>query len=271
MSDKLIVIEQKEVAFYEDSLMAVRGEDGQIYVAVGQMCRALGLNERSQRRKIQNHGILSEGYTRGDISTPPSADGRGGGLQRSVLIRVDLIPLWLSGIELGKVSEEMRPKMERFQRESAKVLWEAFQNGRLTADLAFEELLQSDSPAAQAYKMLQAMMQLARNQVLLESKLLEHDATLETHGQRIEELEASIGNEDRYISREQASRVSQAVRGIGLLLTKQSGSSEYGRVYGELYRKFEISAYRELPASKYDEAMKWLNEWRQSLVDDVEF
>ncbi|MCZ7666672.1 MAG: hypothetical protein M5U34_05280 [Chloroflexi bacterium] len=46
--------------------------------------------------------------------------------------------------------------------------------------------------------------------------------------------------------------------GIGLLLTKQSGTSEYGRVYGELYRKFEISAYRELPAAKYEEAMGWV-------------
>lgn len=39
MIDNLIVIEQKEVTFYEDQLTAVRGADGQIYVAVTQMCR----------------------------------------------------------------------------------------------------------------------------------------------------------------------------------------------------------------------------------------
>ena len=56
--------------------------------------------------------------------------------------------------------DEIRPKLERFQREAAKVLWEAFQAGRLTADVDFDALLAQDSPEAQAYKMAQAVLQL---------------------------------------------------------------------------------------------------------------
>lgn len=67
---QLEVIQQKEVRFYEDELIAVRTADGQVYVAVSQMCQVLGVNERSQRRRIQNHRILSKGFAREDISAP---------------------------------------------------------------------------------------------------------------------------------------------------------------------------------------------------------
>jgi hypothetical protein len=64
----------------------------------------------------------------------------------------------------------MRPKLEKFQREAAKVLWEAFQEGRLTAD-PFEKLLQTaDEGLVQAYQMAQAIVQLARNQILLDGR-----------------------------------------------------------------------------------------------------
>ncbi len=37
--------------------------------------------------------------------------------------------------------------------------------------------------------------------------------------------------------------------------------------YGELYRKFGISSYKLLPASKFEDAMKWLAEWYQLLTN----
>ncbi len=63
--------------------------------------------------------------------------------------------------------------------EAAKVLWEAVQEGRLTVDPTFEELLKTDSPAVQAYKTFQALTKLARNQILMEARLDEHEQRLE--------------------------------------------------------------------------------------------
>ncbi len=66
-SQALVSVEQKIVVFYDDELTAVRAQDGQIYVALRQMCDALGLDDRSQRRRIQNHTILVKGYQRGSF------------------------------------------------------------------------------------------------------------------------------------------------------------------------------------------------------------
>jgi ferritin-like metal-binding protein YciE len=265
----LVPVEQKQVIFYEDELTAVRADNGRVYVAVTQMCNVLGLDARNQRRRIQDHTILNEGYTRGVIYAPPSADGRGGGEQEAGLLRVDLIPLWLAGIRLNRVHEDVRDKLEKYQREAAAVLWEAFQEGRLTADPILDDLLQSNTEAVQAYKMLQALVKLARNQILLEAQLDTHTTQLADHEQRLEEIESTLGDTGRNVTPDQASQISQAVKAVAIALGKQTKKNEFGAVYGELYRKFGITSYKLLPASRFEAAMKLLAEWHQDLVGDV--
>ena len=260
MSDKanLTVIEQREVAFYEDELTAVRAADGHVYVSVAQMTRALGLDERSQRRRIRDHTILSEGYQRGVISTPRR------GNQTAGLLRVDLVPLWLAGIRTKTVREEIRAKLERFQRESALVLWEAFQSGRLTVH---EEIMQADTPAARAYQIASALTDLARQQYVMEQRLDSAEHRIYDNTARLDAIEAELGQDDRFITVSQAADLSQAVRAVGLIFGRQTGRNEYGGVYGELYRRYSVNSYKRLPAAKYNEAMDWLRQWYASLSD----
>lgn len=260
----LTVVEQREVTFYGDELVAVRSADGDVYVAVRQMCDALGLDRRGQVRRIKRQPILEEGYTGGVITSPPGEKG-GGGPQQAGLLRVDLVPLWLAGIDTKRVRPEIRDKLERYQREAARVLWEAFQEGRLTGSPTFDELLETNSPAVKAYKMALAIVELARNQVLIESELKDHS-------RRLEAIEATLGDPGRNVTAEQASQISQAVKAVAMKLSEQSGRNEYGGVYGELYRKFSITSYKLLPANRFQEAMDWLTNWYQSITDaDVPF
>ena len=265
MDKSLSVVEQKTVDFYADELVAIRASDGQIYVSIRHMCNSLGLDDRSQRRRIQDHTVLKKGYASGVIMTPE-------GVKRtSSLLRVDLVPLWLSGVDTSRVKEEIRPKLDQYQEEVAKVLWEAFQEGRLTADPSFTYLLEGNSPAVQAYKMARAMMELARNQVLLEARLDSQDARLSEYEKRLEGVETTLGYTGRYVTPDQASQISQAVKTVALKLGKKSGRNEYGAVYGELYRKFGITGYKQLPAQKFQQAMNWLNEWRENIEGDLPF
>lgn len=76
MNDKTLVpIEQKEVEFYGDELVAVRANDSQIYVAIGQMCDALGLDRASQVRPIRNDEVLADGY-QGSVKLTYPSSGR---------------------------------------------------------------------------------------------------------------------------------------------------------------------------------------------------
>ncbi len=257
MEKQLTTVEQKEVSFYEDELVAIRADDGHIYVSVRHLSDALGLNPTGQIRRIRRQAILDKACYKGYISTP-------GGPQAANWLRVDLVPLFITGLNTNSVREDIRPKLERFQEEGAKVLWEAFQQGRLTSSVSFDELLSKDTPAVKAYKQAMAILELARSQVMLEARL-------DDYGERLERIEAVLGDTGRFVTEDQASQISQAVKTVALKLGKKSGRNEYGAVYGELYRKFGVTGYKQLPASKFQQAMNWLNEWRDNIEGDLPF
>jgi len=259
-----VTIEQKIVEFYDDELVAIRADDDRIYVSVRHLCDALGLDRRGQVRRIQRSEILEEGYKGGAIMSPPSATGRGGGRQKANLLRVDLVPLWLSGVDTKRVKDEIRPKLIQYQREAATVLWDAFQQGRLTSSVSFDELIQKDSPAVNAYKMALAVVELARHQVLLEARL-------DDHQERLEQIEATLGDSGQHITPDQAMQISQAVKTIAITLGKQTKRNEFGAVYGELYRKFGITSYKMLPVAKFEDAMTFLTEWFENVAGEMPF
>ena len=181
------------------------------------------------------------------------------------------IPGFLFGINASRVKPELKEKIIRYRRECFDVLAEAFEEGRLTATDGFEDLLATDTAAVQAYKIATAIMQIARQQILLEAQIGKHATRLDEYGQRLEVVETVLGDPGRHVTPEQASQLSQAVKAVAMELSKQSGRNEYGGVYGELYRKFSITSYKLLPASKFDDVMNWLTEWHQTLVGEEPF
>jgi hypothetical protein len=264
----LQVVEQKTVLFYNDELLAVRGDDNDVYVSLRHLCDALGLDFAGQSQRVQRNNVLSKGQRTSEIQTPR-------GRRQFVLIRVDLVPLWLAGVSTRSVrSDEARTRLETYQAEAAKVLWEAFQTGRLTQPDIID-LVESDTPAAQAYRMAAAIMKIAHQQLMLEEQLGEHKLQLSKHERRLEEIEAILGDPGRHITPDQAMQISQAVKAVATAIGKKSKRNEYGGVYGELYRRFGITAYKMLPAHKFTQAMEWLTDWYQSITgatgDDLPF
>lgn len=263
---QLEVIEQKEVRFYEDDLTAVRAGDGHVYVAIRQMCVALGLDPQAQRRRMMRHTIVADGVK--VVANLATTFGD----RDAYALRVDLVPLWLSGIRTSAVNEEVRPKLERFQLEAAKVLWEAFQEGRLTADPEFDMLVETaaNSETVQAYQIAQAVMKLARQQILIEARLSGrldvHENRLADHDNRLESIETTLTDTGRNVTPDQASQISQAVKAVALTLGKKSGRNEFPAIYGELYRREGVTSYKLIPARRFKQVMDWLTDWYQEVT-----
>ena len=145
-------------------------------------------------------------------------------------------------------------------------MWEAFQAGELTADSDINNLLQhADPDTAETYQIAKAVYQMARRQLINVARLNDHET-------RLQLLEARSGDTERYIDNRQASMISQAVKAIALELGKRSGRSEFGNIYGELYRRYEISDYRALPNVRFNDAINFLSDWYSSLTgSDIAF
>lgn len=260
----LVPIEQKLVKFYNDEVIAVRADDGMVYVPIRPVCDNLGITLAGQRERINRDPVLSEAVASVSVTLTQQA-------REMLCLPLKFIPGWLFGVNANRVKPELRDNVIRYQRECFDVLSEAFLEGRLTANPSFTELLQTNTPAVQAYKVLQELTRLARSQILLEAQVGHQEIRIDDLEKRLESVEDTIGDVDRHVTPDQASQISQAVKAVAMKLSKASGRNEYGGVYGELYRKFGITSYKQLPAAKFDQAMNWLNEWRESIEGDSPF
>ncbi len=263
----LEITEQKTVLFYDDELTAVRADDSHVYVVLSHMCDALGVDAQGQARRIKRHNVLSRGLSWVDIL---STQGENTQRRRARILRVDLVPLWLSGIRTSMVNDDIRPKLERFQEEAAAVLWEAFQEGRLNTDSRFEELLNQETETVQAYKMAMAIVKLAKQQILLDGRVGDAEIRLDNVEERLTTMEEQLSSQD-VVTESQASQISQAVKAVAIALGKQTGRNEFGACYGEIYRRFNTTSYRLLPRKKFDEVMAFLTEWHQNVAGDAPF
>lgn len=269
MSEKsLTPIEQKQVQFYNDQLTAIRVDSGNVFIPVRPICELLGIDWNGQRRRINRDAVLKTEMRTVDVT---STEGSRQVTRGVLCLPLDFISGFLFGINAARVRDDLRDRVIRYQRECYKVLAEAFQEGRLTAETtSLDNLLNSDSEAAEAYRMAAAIMKLARHQLMLEATQQQHGSQLADHETRLEELESTIGP-GTAVSEDQASQISQAVKTVAIATGKQTKRNEFGAVYGELYRRFGITSYKMLPANRFEEAMAFLTEWHSSLEGNEAF
>ena len=270
--NELTVIEQREVAFQDDKITAVLVEGGEVYVPIRPICDTLGVQWAAQRKRITRDAVLQDELVNVSVSVTDTQ----GQTQNRV---VSCLPLkylngWLFGINADRVNPAVRDRLIRYQRDCYEVLWKAFQKQEVTGAPSIEgvnvdELLRTgQDPEAQAYRMALAVANMARQQIILRYQLQEQQQQLDSHDARLDKIEIVLGGDVmRYVSDGQASRLSQAVKTIALELGSRSGRNEFGGVYGELYRRFDVTGYKMLPASKFEEAMQFLKGWYESLTN----
>lgn len=269
MTDKALVpVLQKEVVFYEDVITAVQIDvegRSRILIPLRPLCDHLELNWPGQLQRIRRDPVLSAELE--SVYVTQAEPGRSADIEEAeatremVCLPLDYLNGWLFGVNANRVKDSIRDRLIRYQRECYRVLFEAFQEGRLTREPGFDDLLASDTPAAQAYKIAAAIMKMARQQLLLEAQLENHATQLTDHEQRLEEIEATLGDPGRFVTPDQAMQISQAVKTIATEIEKRTRKNEYPAIYGQLYREFGITSYKQLPANKFDQAMKWLTDW----------
>lgn len=243
--------------FYAEDIIAVQELDpNEAYVPIARLCARLGLERTAAEQRIQSHALLASG-TR---MLPVELDDRE---EVALCLRVEAVPLWLATIDAAQVRDELRPRLELYQRECSSVLWQSFRpQGFGTGD----ELIPSryeQTPAEQAYVAALAMATLARHQMLIERQLLAAQASREEQG--ADPWSAGMAVDDPH-----AARLAQMVRRVAHTLSERSRRNEYGGAFSGLYRQFGISSYRRMPPVRLHEALEWLERWHGDMLGEPE-
>lgn len=266
MSESLF---SRAVTFQGDELAAVQREDGTIYALFARLCANLGLNQQAQARRVQRHSVLREGLTVLTVATE-------GGPQTAQFLRLDLLPLWLAGVQAERVRQEVREKLVRYQRDAAQVLWQAFRQQILVEhppalidSSALAQLQQIAEMGRAITAMAEQQMDLQRQQQALGTRLDRAGQVVRGMQQHMGDIEVRLGVlEDRVhpatlISEPQANEVSLRVKALAeLLTTLDQGKVHYQTIFAELYRRFGVASYKIIRQEQYVSVLAFLESWR---------
>jgi len=273
-SKALVPVEEKKVDVYGDEVPAVLvqlDESGQpvVYVPVRPICDYLGIAWSAQRLRINRDPVLSETTERVIVTITDSRQTMG---REMLCLPLDYLNGWLFGINANRVKSDIRERLIRYQRDCYRILAEAFVPRSLPAEksAATMNLLQVREMGLAIARMAEEQLEFEQRLTTTEGHVEQAITVVGDLTQRVETLEKRVAPGEA-ITDDQASQISQAVKAVAMTLTKQSGSNQFGAVYGELYRKFGITSYKLLPANRFQEAMDYLTDWHQSLVGDEPF
>src|SRR6266567_1470830 len=261
MSEEQALVPQtlREVNFYGDSL-PIAVVNNEAFVALRPIVEYLGMSWGSQRLRLLRDEVLTRHSTTIKMT---SADGR----QREMLcLQLEFLPGWLFGITPSKVKPELAPKLTRYREECFQVLWRAFQDELIqTQDLATA----APTSLIQIREMGLAIARMAEQQMEIEQRL----------NTRIDRAAAVVGNIQRqlsvverrlsppeYVTDEMATNIALAVKALAEAFSRRDPrKNHYQSVYVEIYRRFRAPSYDRVRIDKYEDVMKFLEDWQKSI------
>lgn len=254
----LIPTEQRSIDFYGDELIVVTLE-GQPYIPIAPICDFLGVSWSGQSDRIRRDAVLAEAALSLRVTRKESK--RGG--REMLCLPLEYLNGWLFGINASRVREELRERLIRYQRDCYRVLAQAFQGTAVSSP---------PSALAQIRDMALAIANMAEQQMLMEGRVTTTEARLDKAAVVVGDLSKRLGRlESRlspgsYITDEQAAEVSQRVKALAARLQEQTpGKNYYQSIFGELYRRFNVSGYKLIRQDSYAEVLAFLDEWGQGI------
>ena len=260
----LVPVREQRVDFYGDTLLAAEGPDARIYVPVRLLCEYLGLDWASQYQRIKRDPVLADAIRSVVVTTTDR------GARPMVTLPLDLLPGWLFGISAARVKPELQEKILRYRRECFRVLWDAFK-----ADILPTPPPSGASGATLALEIAEAITALARQQLALEGRLEGVEGRVGTMAdylrgyivrseQRFDALELSMSG-GAVLTEAEAAELALHVKTVAHALEQKGTANGYQRVYGELYRRYRIASYKNLPRAQFAAALAWLAAWAADL------
>ena len=262
------VVEQAEIPFLDELLLAVMGTDGEVYCPVVPFCRHLGIvDTKAQTRRIREDETMAEALRLMPIDTP-------GGKQQTQCLRVDMLVLWLTTIRQNQCKLEVRSTLGYYKREAARAILAYFtakaQARRaviIVPEVERPIVPTIDAPVSEWANYHEAMAALYRQMSAQQATLGEQQQTIERHDREIGDLAGMLeGMKEALAVMGEAPEPRISIHQANTLQTLVSKIHEatglhQGTIFAAFKKQWRLPRYDELPAAQYNAAYEWLRQW----------
>ena len=253
--------EQLPIPLFDSAVLAVRGADGRIFLSLRDLCTVLGLVLSGQRRRIRNSPRLTLVPFRVIIQ---------GQLRNADFLLLDDIPLWLLAVQINRVSDNVRVRVDYIQTYLVTSVQRAF--GELTGltlgdqpSSAIEDLHELDRIDEAFQRLAEVSSRQDRAAYVVRDIL----AQLREMRDRVQHLESLAKSR---IHPQQRGTIYQMVQTWGEARAARTPNSDVGTAiracWREVNARFGVSTYTDLPAARYDEIVQFIKERYHALTGE---
>lgn len=256
----ITVRERLPITIFEDVALAIRGDDGLIYLAVSDICAVVQLAPYSQLRRIRSNEDLVDGLVRAAIDT-------GYGVKEQYFLQLELYPLWLIGVNTRKAAPQVRGRLQHLKRYLIAEVYAAF--ARITglpesSSRDLEDLRELDQIETSLNDLA------ARQQRLEESQARARQAWRDLDAR----MRALEGQRDEVITDAQRGYLYTLVQAWGQARAERQPESvrnPYAACWAALKARFRLSRYEDLPKREYPAAVAFVRDaYRQLTGTDLD-
>ena len=247
--------------FYGEVFKAYLASDRQWYIPVNDVCAALDIDSRSQRRRIQDDEAISHRLMNIPMETPYQDSTR---IQDVSCLNLRALPYWLGTIDARRVKEEYRKKVILFKREFAEAAWAVFRSDMVPSDMLAEMDANLPQQEREYLEAMDQMRQVRKKLDLLSGRL---DDELSKVGAELQDISGRLGTLEESLIGKQIVNPAQArllqemiasVAEVKHTKTKKPKSQCFAEVHEEFKSAFQVHIYSILPEEQLQAAITFL-------------
>lgn len=238
--------EVKGIPFNDSTLLGIKDQNGQVWLAIRKTCADIGLSDGQTRRQLANLKddlIFKKAIT--NLRYPSN-----GGEQETTCINEKFVTLWLAKISLTPTMQKKNPeavkKLLEYQLKAAKVLHDAF--------YATEEQKEAFHSELGLDGRIEGMQVQINN---MENMLCE----------QMEKLDSVMDNmtlstrQQQKLYKAAKDRINHLLGGAHSKEYKGKSKSYFINLWNAFKEKYSTGSYKDLNPKYYDEAFDFIAEW----------
>jgi hypothetical protein len=258
----LTIIQGFPFEFYNTTYVAYLASDRQFYVVLNDVCRGLGVDSRSQRRRIQEDEAIADKLVNIPFETPYQDSVR---VQEVACLNLRAIPYWLGTIDAKRVKDEIRPQVILFKRDFAETAWFVYRSDILPPEIISEVDSYATPQERELAELMADFRGLKKKVDLLGGRLDEElkrvGLTLDDLGGRFDVMQAKVVAEAA-INSEQAWLIQRLIQAVGEAMFESGRvkprSAAHAQAQQEFKDRFRVHIYSALREAQLEEAIEYL-------------